>query len=110
MEAEDGTRALAQLERQKPDLVLLDVLMPRISGFEVCQKIRETWSMEDLPIIFLTAKTKINDLVSGLSAGGNDYLTKPFQKEELLIKLSLQLSGASRVKRHTSLLDFSTCS
>ncbi len=107
IEAQDGFEALRQLEAQKPDLILLDIMMPQLSGFEVCSQIREKYSMQELPIIFLTAKTQVRDLALGLSIGGNDYLNKPFQKEELLFKLSLQLSGVSFGKGHSALQKFS---
>ncbi|WP_077341550.1 response regulator [Pseudocolwellia agarivorans] len=81
---------------QRPfDLVLLDVMMPKVDGYQVCQKIRETYSVNELPIIFLTAKNQVADLVESFSAGGNDYLTKPISKYELL----------SRVETHLKLLD-----
>lgn len=81
---------------QRPfDLVLLDVMMPKVDGYQVCQKVRETYSVNELPIIFLTAKNQVADLVESFSAGGNDYLTKPISKYELL----------SRVETHLKLLD-----
>ncbi|WP_170246356.1 response regulator [Colwellia hornerae] len=77
------------------DLILLDIMMPKVSGYEVCRKIREKYSVNELPVIFLTAKNQVVDLVESFSAGGNDYLTKPIEKYELL----------SRVETHLTLLD-----
>ncbi|WP_161575442.1 ATP-binding protein [Beggiatoa leptomitoformis] len=78
-------------------LVLLDIMMPKMSGFEVCRIIRQTYSANELPIIMLTAKNQVADLVEGLQAGANDYLSKPFSKSELLtrIKIHIQLSRVS---------------
>ena len=76
------------------DLVLLDVMMPKLSGFEVCQKIRERFTSAELPVILLTAKNRVSDLVSGFSAGANDYLTKPFASDELLARVKVHLELA----------------
>ncbi|MDJ0839066.1 MAG: two-component regulator propeller domain-containing protein, partial [Acidobacteriota bacterium] len=96
-EAAGGEEALEQVfGDQEFDLILLDVMMPRVSGFEVSKRIRQRLSMRRLPIIFLTARNQVADLVAGFEAGGNDFLTKPIQKAELL----------TRVKTHLELLDF----
>lgn len=83
-----GEEALAQIEQQetKPDLVLLDVMMPHISGYEVCRKVREQYSALELPILFLTARSQVQDLVAGFEAGANDYLVKPVERDELLAR------------------------
>ncbi len=94
-EVSSGREALDLLQERLFDLILLDVMMPRMSGYEVCQKIRERYPVQELPIIFLTAKGRVNDLVTGFSLGANDYLTKPISKNELL----------SRVRTHLELLD-----
>jgi two-component system, sensor histidine kinase ChiS len=93
--AVNGHEALEYLSSDKPcDLVLLDVMMPRMSGFEVCEKIRESYSHADLPVILLTAKNRVSDLVNGFSAGANDYLTKPFASDELLARVNVHLELA----------------
>ena len=93
--AANGQEALDYLASGEPcDLVLLDVMMPRISGFEVCERIRETHSPAELPVILLTAKNRVSDLVSGFSAGANDYLTKPFASDELLARVNVHLELA----------------
>jgi two-component system sensor histidine kinase ChiS len=95
-QASNGTEALAAIEQGfKPDLILLDVMMPRMTGYEACQKIREKFPANEVPILMLTAKNQVNDLVEGLSVGANDYLTKPISKTELLarIKTHLRLSN-----------------
>jgi PAS domain S-box-containing protein len=93
--ATNGQEALDYLASGEPcDLVLLDVMMPRISGFEVCERIRERHSAAELPVILLTAKNRVSDLVSGFSAGANDYLTKPFASDELLARVNVHLELA----------------
>ncbi|NQZ05597.1 MAG: response regulator [Algicola sp.] len=96
VEAAGGQQALQCVEKQGPfDLVLLDIMMPKVSGYQVCKKLRESHSVSDLPIIFLTAKNQVVDLVNSFDAGANDYLSKPVSKNELL----------SRVAVHLKLLD-----
>ncbi|WP_422348395.1 ATP-binding protein [Flagellimonas sp.] len=94
VEVSSGKEALKAMESEIPfNLVLLDVMMPSMSGYEVCKKIRENIPASELPIILLTAKNRVNELVTGFDAGANDYLTKPFSKNELL----------SRIKTHINL-------
>ncbi len=97
-QAFSGAEALKRIEKKKPDLVLLDIMMPQMSGFEACKKIRETYNASQLPILFLTAKNQISDLVDGFNSGANDYLSKPFSKNELLtrVKAHIQLSQTSQ--------------
>ncbi len=90
--ASDGMKALDMIERNKPDLVLLDLMMPKMSGFKVCKILREEKNMKNLPVIMLTAKSNIYDKIYGLNVGANDYLIKPFNKEELLTRIHLLLS------------------
>ena len=89
----NGTDALKVIDAAKrlPDLVLLDIMMPKVNGYEVCQRLREKYKMIELPIIFITAKNQINDLVMGLQYGANDYLSKPFTKEELYSRIRNQI-------------------
>lgn len=92
----NGIEALEAIESGKEfDLVLLDVMMPKLSGFEVCQRLREKYLPSELPIIMITAKNQVSDLVSGLTFGANDYIVKPFSKQELL----------ARIQTHLNLLD-----
>ena len=102
-EASGGMEALTLLEdgRHHFDLVLLDIMMPRMSGYEVCERIRETWSSTQLPVIFLTAKGLESDLSSGFASGANDYLTKPFSKEELYARIGIHIQQT----RHARELD-----
>ncbi len=90
--AKDGQEALNLLDQgEKFHLVLLDVMMPRIPGYEVCQKIRERYLLSELPVIMVTAKNQVSDLVEGLSIGANDYIVKPFSKDELLARVHTQI-------------------
>ena len=89
--ANNGKEALVALENEKPDIVLLDVMMPMMTGFEVSQKIREKYDMNELPVLFLTAKNRSSDLMAGFNAEGNDYIVKPFSKEELLSRVGVHI-------------------
>ncbi len=93
--AKSGIDALSLLEGIKPVLILLDVMMPEMDGYEVCQKIKQNPSIANIPIIFLTAKTEHSDIIKGFEAGGVDYITKPFNSHELLV----------RVKTHKELFE-----
>ncbi|MDH4127347.1 MAG: ATP-binding protein [Spirochaetota bacterium] len=90
--AQNGEIALNIIGKQKIELVLLDVMMPKMSGYEVCQKIRKSYNLSELPIILLTAKDKVLDLVEGFNSGANDYIIKPFSKPELLSRINLHLN------------------
>lgn len=85
--ANNGFQALKLVEKVNPDLILLDVLMPDMTGFEVCEKIKAMDKFKDIPVIFLTAKTEAEDIVQGFEKGGVDYITKPFNKSELLVRI-----------------------
>ena len=92
MQAKDGFETLKILEDKFiPDLVILDVMMPKMNGYEVCRRIRENWSPSQLPVILLTAKNQTADLVQGMESGANDYVTKPFSKNELLARIKIHL-------------------
>ena len=90
--AGNGTQALEQVKKENPDLVLLDVMMPDISGFEVAQQMKADPEMAEIPIIFLTALNSTADIVKGFQVGGNDFISKPFNKEELIIRVTHQIS------------------
>lgn len=91
-QANNGLHALEILEGgHKFDLMVLDVMMPQMSGYEVCQKVRQKYPAHELPIMLLTAKNQVNDLVTGFDVGANDYLTKPILKEELLSRIKTHL-------------------
>ncbi len=85
--AHDGEEALLQLKEAKPDAVLLDWMLPRVSGIEVCRQIRRTPAWKDLPVIILTARGEEGDRVRGLDSGADDYVVKPFSPNELVARL-----------------------
>lgn len=90
--AQNGTNALSYVQRSSPpDLILLDVMMPGMSGFEVCEKLKSSLSTSGIPIIFLTAKTETEDIVKGFELGGVDYISKPFQPKEILVRIKTHI-------------------
>ncbi len=89
--AMNGVDALDWVKEENFDLILLDVMMPKMDGFEVCEKIRSHKKNKDLPIIFLTAKTDKESLLHGFEQGGNDYITKPFDQKELLARVNTHI-------------------
>ncbi|MGE3267955.1 MAG: response regulator transcription factor [Chloroflexota bacterium] len=101
----DGQEALRLIERQRPDLVVLDLNLPNLDGVEVCQRIR---SRDDTPIIMLTARADVDERVAGLEAGADDYLPKPFKFKELLARIKAVLrrrvSSEQSVLRHGPLV------
>ena len=92
--AGDGMQALESVNAARPDAMVLDVMMPRLDGLEVCRRLRSTG--DDLPILVLTARDAVSDRVSGLDAGADDYLPKPFALEELLARLRALLRRAAQ--------------
>ena len=99
-QASSGAEALSLLAAgYHPDLVILDVMMPRMTGYEVTKTIRNKWARDELPIVLLTAKNQLEDEVIGLEAGANDYLTKPIIKEGLLARIGTQLALRYESKR-----------
>ena len=89
--ANNGKQALERIQLTKPDLILLDLMMPDMSGLEVCQAVKADEVYTDLPIIFLTASSEQNDLVKAFNEGAVDYITKPFKKYELLARVKTHL-------------------
>src|SRR5450755_3284733 len=86
-EASDGQEALTRIQEQQPDIVLLDWMLPLMSGIEVCRQIRRKPATRDLPVIMVTARTEDQDAVRGLNTGADDYITKPFNIEALLARM-----------------------
>jgi diguanylate cyclase (GGDEF)-like protein len=87
IEASDGAQGLAIATREIPDLILLDVMMPNMDGYEVCRRLRSSFSTRQIPVIFLTAKTEEGDRLVGLEGGANDYITKPWNGRELMLRV-----------------------
>ncbi len=90
--ATDGKQALSWVETKRFDLILMDIMMPGLSGYEVCKKLKENPKSKDIPIIFLTAKTDTESIVKGFEVGAADYITKPFSKAELLARVKTHLN------------------
>ena len=98
MVATSGEMALDLAGRFLPDLILLDVTMPGLDGFETCRRLKQEESTQAIPVIFLTARDDTADLVEGFRAGGVDYVVKPFQKEEVLVRVQTHLEKAGLVR------------
>lgn len=98
-ETADGEEALTMLAERKPDLVLLDWMLPSLSGIEICRQIRRKPSTRELPIIMLTAKGEEADKIRGLNTGADDYLTKPFSLPELMARVRALLRRAQPVSQ-----------
>lgn len=97
--AQNGEEALEQARRQPPDLILLDIMMPDLDGFEVCTRLKADEQTSAIPIIFLSARTESDDVIQGFEVGAVDYVTKPFRREELLarVKTHLRLKHAEQL-------------
>lgn len=95
--ARSGAEALESIKTRRPDLLILDILMPEMDGVEVCREIRKDSSLRLLPILFLTAKDKAEDIVHGLDAGGDDYVVKPFALVELMARIRALLRRTERL-------------
>jgi len=97
--AQDGPEALELVAQEKPELLLLDVMMPGMSGYQVCEQVRQRFDHAELPVIMLTALSQTNDRVKGFDSGANDYLTKPFNKLELASRIKAHLSASKAEQR-----------
>ena len=99
--ATDGEQALVSAQENLPDLILLDVMMPRLDGIEVTRRLKDEVNIPFMPIILITARAAVKDVVSGLDAGADDYLTKPVDHSALLARVQLHAAdqGAARYRR-----------
>ncbi|HBE21020.1 MAG TPA: hybrid sensor histidine kinase/response regulator, partial [Cyanobacteria bacterium UBA11367] len=89
--ATDGESAIEQVEYEQPSLILLDIMMPGIDGFETCRRLKSNLSTYDIPVIFMTALADTVEKVKGLNLGAVDYIVKPFQQEEILARVRVHL-------------------
>jgi DNA-binding response OmpR family regulator len=96
-----GAEGLQAARQNLPDLVLLDVIMPGMDGYAVCQEMRADPILKDVPILFLTAKAKDEDKITGFTSGADDYLTKPFNLDELLLRIRAILRRTAHGKKET---------
>lgn len=101
----EGKQALTIVERIRPDMILMDALMPHMDGFETCQELKSNPNLAAIPVIFMTGLTDTDSLVKGLEVGGVDYLTKPVNPEELLARMKVHLSNARQTSNAYSALD-----
>lgn len=92
----DGEEALQKIEQQEFDLIILDVMLPKLDGFELMEKIKS----RNIPIIFLSARNDVSSIVKGLSEGGQDYMTKPFEPLELLARIELRMNKKNENKEY----------
>ena len=91
LDAANGSEACALAEEHRPDLILLDVLMPGEDGFAVCRRLRETAATRDIPVIFISGLSDFSDKMRGMEQGAVDYIAKPFSRQEVLDKIRLHL-------------------
>ena len=107
--ATTGEEAMNILSKEIPDIILLDVIMPEINGFDLCEKIKSIDEYKKIPILFLTIKTDSESIIKGFDSGGVDYITKPFNPHELLarIKTHLKLTDVQKELEEKILLDIS---
>ncbi|MBD2463229.1 response regulator transcription factor [Oscillatoria sp. FACHB-1407] len=96
-DASSGVEGLAMFEQNPPDLVVSDVMMPEMDGFEFCRRLRATRSGQLVPFIFLSSRTEVDDRVQGHQIGADDYLVKPFEPKELVAKIEAQLERSRRI-------------
>ena len=89
--ASNGMEALEKVSQDQPDIILLDIMMPDMDGFEVCRVLKQAEKTRFIPIIMISAKTELGDKLQGMDVGANDYITKPFNPEELLARVAAHL-------------------
>lgn len=102
---DSGQRAMEILPKVRPDLVLLDVMMPGMNGFEICRQIKTDKDLAALPVIFMTALDSVEDKMIGFSAGAVDYITKPFQQAEVLARIHTHITLRKREKELEAALE-----
>jgi CheY-like chemotaxis protein len=96
--ASDGEMAILQAERTQPDLILLDIMMPGIDGFETCRRLKANRTTQKIPVIFMTAHSDTESKVKGFEAGAVDYIAKPFQQEEVLARITTHITIRNQQK------------
>lgn len=108
IQAFNGTEAFALAKQENPALIILDVMMPEVDGFTVAQRVRQCDSISEVPIIMLTALSQLNDKVTGFNIGVDDYLTKPFEPEELIVRVRALLKRTSQIPKTIAVRDLLT--
>ncbi len=108
-QAEDGIKGQALALQLQPDLIMLDLMLPRVDGFTVCQRLRRDERTAEIPVLMLTALSQTQNKVEGFNAGADDYLTKPFEVEEMLARIRALLRRTDRIPqaaKHSEILNF----
>ena len=108
IQAYNGTEGFALAKQEMPDIVILDVMMPEVDGYTVAQRIRQCEEISDTPIIMLTALSELKNKVNGFNIGVDDYLTKPFELEELIVRVRALLKRASLIPKSSAVRDLLT--
>ena len=103
--APNGEVALNVIPRSMPDLILMDVMMPGLNGFEVCEKLKVDEATKEIPVIFVTAKSETEDIVKAFDVGGVDYITKPYQYREILSRIKTHLQNQTLLKNNLLLVE-----
>jgi len=101
--AKDGEEALEKVENENPDLIVLDIMMPKVDGFEVCRALKKDARYSKIPIIFLSAMSQGDDFKAGKESGADDYIVKPFEPIILIAKIEALLEKASSVSQQNEL-------
>src|SRR5713101_9627538 len=104
VKARNGAEALQQVDREQPDLILLDVMMPIMDGFEVCKILKDNPETRLIPVVIMTALGQVEDRVKGIEAGADDFLTKPVHRDELLARIHTSLRLKQTIERRVGLL------
>ena len=107
-QAFNGTEGFALAKQEQPNLIVLDVMMPEVDGFTVAQRIRQYDDISETPIIMLTALSQLNDKVNGFDIGVDDYLTKPFEIEELIVRVRALLKRSNQIPKSVAVRDLLT--
>ena len=107
-QAFNGVEGFALAKQEVPELIVLDVMMPEVDGYTVAQRIRQCDEISDTPIIMLTALSQLNDKVNGFNIGVDDYLTKPFETEELIVRVRALLKRSSKIPKSLAVRDLLT--
>ena len=105
VQAYNGTEGFALAKQESPELIVLDVMMPEVDGFTVAQRIRQSEEISDTPIIMLTALSELNNKVNGFNIGVDDYLTKPFEVEELIVRVRALLKRTKKIPKTSAVRD-----
>ena len=108
IQAYNGTEGFALAKQEEPSLIVLDVMMPEVDGFTVAQRIRQCAEISDTPIIMLTALGELNDKVNGFNIGVDDYLTKPFEIDELIVRVRALLKRTKQIPKSSAVRDLLT--